>query len=37
VLRYDDARTHYERAKTLGHGGAARRLERLDERLGADR
>jgi tetratricopeptide (TPR) repeat protein len=37
VLRYDDARTHYDRAKALGHSGAARRLERLDERLGEGR
>ncbi len=35
VLRYGDARSHYDEARALGHGGAARRLQRLDERLGA--
>ncbi|MBK8240863.1 MAG: protein kinase [Nannocystaceae bacterium] len=37
VLRYDDARAQYERARELGHADAARRLVRLDQRLGADR
>jgi hypothetical protein len=35
VLRYGDARSHYDEARALGHAGAARRLQRLDERLGA--
>ncbi len=35
VLRFDDARSHYDRARTLGHDGATRRLARLDERMGA--
>jgi len=35
VLRYKDARSHYDEARSLGHTGAARRLQRLDERLGA--
>jgi tetratricopeptide (TPR) repeat protein len=35
VLRFADARSHYEQARALGHGGADRRIARLDERLGA--
>ncbi len=34
VHRYDEARREYERAATLGHGGAARALEKLRARVG---
>ncbi|HWB77852.1 MAG TPA: protein kinase [Nannocystaceae bacterium] len=34
VLRYSDARAQYDEARALGHDGAARRLQRLDDRLG---
>jgi tetratricopeptide (TPR) repeat protein len=36
VLRYADARTQYDEAQALGHAGAARRIARLDRRLGAE-
>jgi tetratricopeptide (TPR) repeat protein len=34
VLEYQDARTAYTKAKTLGHGSAAGRLARLEKTLG---
>jgi tetratricopeptide (TPR) repeat protein len=35
LLRYADARQQYEWAKRLGHPGAARRLEKVDKKLGS--
>jgi tRNA A-37 threonylcarbamoyl transferase component Bud32/tetratricopeptide (TPR) repeat protein len=34
VLDYASARRHYEKAKKLGHSGAAKRLQRLEETVG---
>lgn len=34
VLRYDEARAQYEKALTLGNAKAARRIERLDDKVG---
>ena len=34
LVRYDEAREQYERAKSLGNGSAAGRLARLDKKLG---
>ncbi len=34
VHRYDETRREYERAAELGHGGAAKALQRLDRRVG---
>jgi len=34
VLEYADARRHYEKARALGHPGADKRLEKLEETVG---
>jgi hypothetical protein len=34
VLRYTDARTHYEKAEALGDSRARERLKRLESKLG---
>jgi tetratricopeptide (TPR) repeat protein len=34
VLEYADARRHYEKAQALGHPGAGKRLEKLEETVG---
>ena len=34
VLEYADARRHYEKALELGHPGAGKRLEKLEDTVG---